>query len=97
MNQPDLGELTCTRNVTALLGSRLDAETQLAQVRAYQVYLVSSGASWASFNVAVSALRFFYGVTLGPTAMVDRIPYARKQRQLPVILSADEVARFLTV
>src|ERR1700680_5085944 len=26
--------------------------------------------------------------------MVDRIPYARKQRQLPVILSADEVVRF---
>ena len=27
--------------------------------------------------------------------MVERIPYARKHRQLPVILSADEVARFL--
>jgi phage terminase large subunit-like protein len=34
-------------------------------------------------------------VTLGRSAMVDRIPYARKQRQLPVILSADEVVRFL--
>jgi integrase len=29
--------------------------------------------------------------------MVERIPYARKQRQLPVILSADEVVRFLAV
>ena len=27
--------------------------------------------------------------------MVDRIPYARKRRQLPVILSADEIAQFL--
>src|SRR5712672_1900732 len=44
--------------------------------------------------VLICALRFFYGVTLGRSAMVDRIPYARKRRQLPVILSADEVARF---
>jgi site-specific recombinase XerD len=27
--------------------------------------------------------------------MVERIPYARKRRQLPVILSAEEVSRFL--
>ena len=66
----------------------------LMEVRAYQIHLVSTGASWAGFNVAVSALRFFYGVTLGRAAMVERIPYARKQRQLPVILSADEVVRF---
>src|ERR1700730_9585612 len=51
--------------------------------------------SWAGFNVAVCALRFFYGVTLGRSAMVERIPYARKRRQLPVILSADEVMQFL--
>src|SRR3984893_7759296 len=67
----------------------------LADVRTYQIHLVSSGMSWAGFNVAVCALRFFYGITLGRSAMVDRIPYARKRRQLPVILSADEVARFL--
>jgi hypothetical protein len=36
----------------------------------------------------------FYGITLGRTAMADRIPYARKQRQLPVILTAEEVVRF---
>ncbi len=67
----------------------------LAEVREYQVHLTSTGISWASFNVAVCALRFFYGVTLGRTAMIERIPYARKRRQLPVILSAEEVARFL--
>src|SRR5271167_295282 len=67
----------------------------LAQVRAYQVHLVSGGVSWDGFNQAVCALRFFYGVTLGRSAMVERIPYARKLRPLPVVLSADEVARFL--
>ncbi|MGH7096321.1 MAG: site-specific integrase [Stellaceae bacterium] len=68
----------------------------LTEVRAYQIHLVSTGKSWAGFNVAVCALRFFYGVTLGRTAMVERIPYARKQRHLPTILSAEEVVRFLT-
>lgn len=66
----------------------------LAEIRAYQIHLTTSGTSWAGFNVAVCALRFFYGVTLGRTAMVERIPYARKRRKLPVILSADEVVRF---
>jgi integrase/recombinase XerD len=40
------------------------------------------------------ALRFFYGVTLERPAMVERIPHARKQQQLPVILSSDEIVRF---
>jgi site-specific recombinase XerD len=66
----------------------------LAEIRAYQIHLTTTGLSWAGFNVAVCALRFFYGVTLGRTAIVERIPYARKRRQLPVILSAEEVVRF---
>src|ERR1044071_5383601 len=66
----------------------------LEEVRAYQIHLTATGISWAGFNVAVCALRFFYGVTLGRTAMIERIPYARKRRQLPVILSAEEVVRF---
>src|SRR6266853_5244142 len=67
----------------------------LTDVPTYQIHLASSGMSWAGCNVAVCALRFFYGVTLGRSAMVERIPYARKRRQLPVILSADEVMQFL--
>ena len=67
---------------------------RLEEIRAYQIHLTTTGISWAGFNVAVCALRFFYGVTLGRTAMVERIPYARKRRQLPVILSANEVTRF---
>ena len=69
---------------------RLDLE----DVRAFQVHLVSTGISWAGLNQIVCALRFFYGVTLGRTEMVERIPYARKRRQLPVILSAEEKLRF---
>jgi len=67
----------------------------LEDVRAFQVHLVSTGISWPSLNQTVCALRFFYGVTLGHGEIPERIPYAREPRKLPVVLSADEVVRFL--
>jgi integrase/recombinase XerD len=51
--------------------------------------------SWSAFNQTVCALRFFFGVTLGRAGLPERIPHAREPRKLPVVLSADEVVRFL--
>jgi site-specific recombinase XerD len=70
---------------------RLDLE----DVRAFQVHLVANGISWPALNQTVCALRFFYGVTLGHADIPERIVYARAPRTLPVVLSADEVVRFL--
>ncbi|MBB6255409.1 tyrosine-type recombinase/integrase [Nitrospirillum iridis] len=67
----------------------------LEDVRAFQVHLVATGISWPALNQTVCALRFFYGVTLGYGDLPERIPYAREPRKLPVVLSADEVVRFL--
>jgi len=67
----------------------------LEDVRAFQVHLVSTEISWPALNQTVCALRFFYGVTLGHGEIPERIPYAREPRKLPVVLSADEVVRFL--
>jgi site-specific recombinase XerD len=67
----------------------------LEDVRAYQVHLASKGIAWASFNQTVCALRFLYGVTLARAEMPERIAYAREPRKLPVVLSAEEVVRFL--
>jgi integrase len=64
-------------------------------VRAFQVHLVATGISWPALNQIVCALRFFYGVTLGHAVVPERIAYAREPRKLPVVLSADEVVRFL--
>ncbi len=69
----------------------LDAE----DVRTYQVHLAGKGVAWATLNQVVCALRFFYGVTLSDDVIPERIPYARTPKTLPVILSADEVRRFL--
>jgi len=67
----------------------------LEDVRAFQVHLVSTGISWPALNQTVCALRFFYGVTLGRDAVLERIAYAREPRKLPVVLNADELVRFL--
>jgi site-specific recombinase XerD len=67
----------------------------LEEVRSYQVHLTSRRIAWATLNHTVCALRFFYGVTLGRTDLPALIPYARAPRKLPVVLSREEVIRFL--
>src|SRR3974377_1713198 len=67
----------------------------LEEVHAFQVHLVGNGVSWPGLSQMVCALRFFYGVTLGRREIPERIPYAREPQKLPIVLSADEVVRFL--
>lgn len=70
---------------------RLDAE----HVRTYQLHLLHQQASKSIFIQTVCALRFFYETTLGRPWMVDYIPYPKKPKTLPVILSRDEVKALL--
>lgn len=66
------------------------------EVHAYQVHLVQERkVSWSSFNQAVCALRFLYGTTLGRPWPVKHIPFAKRPKRLPVVLSPDEVERLL--
>ena len=74
---------------------RSPADLGLDEVHAYQVHLVRGGIAWATLNQTVSALRFFYGVTLGRKDLPERIPYARVPKTLPVVLSSAEVARLI--
>jgi integrase/recombinase XerD len=69
----------------------LDAE----HVRQYQLHLIAQRASWSRFNQAVCALRFFYGVTLRRPNIVEMIPFAKKPRALPAVLSPGEVSRLI--
>lgn len=67
-----------------------------AQVTEYQIWLREHKHIGASlFNQIVCALRFFYGEVLSRPDVVERIPYARRERRLPVVLSPEETARFL--
>src|SRR5260370_3126439 len=64
-------------------------------VRDYQKHLLDSGASWCVFNQTVAALKFLYRITLKVTWSVEQIPYGRRPRKLPVVLSQDEVVRLV--
>ena len=65
-------------------------------VRDYQLHLVARGLKASSICQVMSALRFFYGTTLGQRAAAAQIPLPRKADPLPAILSQDEVKRLLT-
>ena len=65
-------------------------------IRTYQQFLIAEQkASWGTFIQAVCALRFFYETTLHRPWMVEYLPYPKKPRTLPVILSRDEVKALL--
>jgi site-specific recombinase XerD len=59
--------------------------------RLYQLHLLQHNASWSRFNQVVSALRFLYRVTLQRPDTVVMIPYGKKPKSLPAVLSRDEV------
>ncbi len=67
----------------------------LEHIREYQLHLLQRQASWSLFNQAVCALRFFYNVTLQRGWRVEHLPYGKRPRRLPVVLSPEEVQRLL--
>jgi len=60
-------------------------------IRTYQLHLLQQHVSKSIFIQTVCALRFLYETTLGRPWMVDYIPYPKKPKTLPVILSREEV------
>jgi integrase/recombinase XerD len=67
------------------------------QIRGYRVYLTNERKlATGSILIAISALRFLYKVTLKKDwTFEDIIPAPKKPQTLPVVLSPEEVIRFL--
>src|SRR5262245_65937878 len=65
-------------------------------VRSYLLHLIQERpASWNIYRLARLALQFCYTVTLGREWVVARVARPKAPKKLPVVLSADEMARFL--
>ena len=65
------------------------------ELRQYQLHLLGRKVSWSTYNQCVCALRFLYGATLGRPELMVRLPYGRRPKKLPVVLSQGEVLELL--
>jgi site-specific recombinase XerD len=82
------------RSFAAFLGHPPDTAT-VEDVRRFQVHQRESGAQPPTINSSVSALRFFFTVTLDRPDLSRRLVLARYPRKLPTVLSVEEVGRLL--
>ena len=74
---------------------RSPAELGADEVRAWQLHLLQvKHASWSAYNQAVCALRFFYGTCLGRPEMSKALPFGKRAKTLPAVLSREEVLQF---
>jgi len=65
------------------------------QIRQYQLHLLERGVSWSHFNVTTSALRFFFCIALGRETLVKQIPFGKRPKTLPLVLTVAEVLRII--
>jgi len=61
------------------------------EIRQYQLHLLQRRVSWSTYNQAVCALRFFFGITLQRPGVVVMLPYGKRPKTLPCVLSQTEV------
>ena len=76
------------------LGRSADKATA-EDVHRYQLWLASIGTAVSTANVAATALRFFFKVTLKRHDLAQEVVSTREPRRLPVVLSPEEVGRLL--
>jgi site-specific recombinase XerD len=68
----------------------------LPEARRYLVYLREERkVSLAHFRQAVGALRFFYKYTVGKEWIKERLSYPKLSKNIPVVLTKEEVASLL--
>ena len=88
------GYLAAVKNFAIFLDRPPDEGTA-EDLRRFQVHLRAEGVSATTMNAAVSALRFFFRVTLMRGDAEVGMTTVRTPHRLPVILSPEEVARLL--
>src|SRR5271169_4375898 len=79
---------------TAFLGRSPDTAMP-EDLRRFQLHQTQTGVRAPSINGSVSALRFFFTVTLDRPEMGRHLTFVREPRKMPAVLSPEEVARLL--
>ena len=65
------------------------------ELRAFQVHLTEGGANPPTINAVVTALRFFFKVTVDKPEITRHLAFVYEPRKLPRILPPDDVLRLL--
>ena len=86
--------LRSVRDFAAFLKRPPDTATP-EDVRRYQVHQTESGVQPQSVNCSVSALRFFFSVTVARPDLSRRFVVVRYPQKLPTVLNVEEVGRLL--
>jgi site-specific recombinase XerD len=74
---------------------RSPADLGSEEIRSFQIYLLQQQATWSLYNQTVCALRFLYRITLGRPDVVQTVPYGKRPKTLPSVLSQEDVARLI--
>jgi integrase/recombinase XerD len=82
------------KNLTIFLGRSPDTATA-EDLRLYQLHLTDAGVHPPTINGAVSVLRFFFSITLDRPDVTKLLTFVAEPRKIPVVLSPEEVVRFL--
>src|SRR6201993_5293366 len=88
------GYIRTIKDFAVFLGRSPDTAS-FEDIRRFQLHLAQSGAQPPIVNHTVSALRFFFRVTLKRHDIIEHTTFVRQPRNLPVVLSPEEVARLL--
>jgi integrase/recombinase XerD len=82
------------KNFTIFLGRSPDTASN-EDLRLFQLHLSENRVGAPTINFTISALRFFFTVTLDRADAIKQLTFVPEPRKIPVVLSPEEVARFL--
>ena len=86
--------IRAVKTLTIFLGRSPDTATA-EDLRLFQLHLTENRVRPPSINFTVTALRFFFTVTLDRADAIKHLTFVAEPRKIPVVLSREEVARFL--
>ena len=86
--------IRAVKTLAGFLGRSPDTATA-EDLRLFQLHLNATHVRPPTINATVTALRFFFGVTLDRAEAVRHLTFVHEPRKLPIVLSPEEVARLL--
>ena len=86
--------IRAVKNLTIFLGRSPDTATA-EDLRRFQLHLTESRVRPPTINFTVTALRFFFTVTLDRVDAIKYLTFVAEPRKMPIVLSPEEVVGFL--